>query len=122
MKSRSMNLAALVAGYADESVAGDIVVHGLAIDSREVRAGDAFVALEGTREHGITFAPMALARGAVAVLAERPEEAAAPAPASLKAGIRDSGLGKRSLSSGSMGCAKSSVRSPRVFLAIRPRR
>jgi UDP-N-acetylmuramoyl-L-alanyl-D-glutamate--2,6-diaminopimelate ligase len=83
MKSRSMSLAELVAGYADASVAGDIVVHGLAIDSREVRAGDAFVALEGTREHGITFAPMALARGAVAVLAERPEEAAASAPAVL---------------------------------------
>jgi UDP-N-acetylmuramoyl-L-alanyl-D-glutamate--2,6-diaminopimelate ligase len=83
MKSRSMNLAALVAGYANPGAAGDIVVHGLAIDSREVRAGDAFVALEGTRQHGITFAPMALARGAVAVLAERPVLAAASAPAVL---------------------------------------
>ena len=50
MKPRSMNLAALVAGYAadadpDLGAAGDIVVHGLAIDSRDVRAGDAFVAL-----------------------------------------------------------------------------
>ena len=87
MKPRSMNLAALVAGHvpADprQGAWGDIVVHGLAIDSREVRAGDAFVALEGTREHGITFAPMALARGAVAILAERPEVAAASAPAVL---------------------------------------
>jgi len=83
MKPRSMNLAALVAGYADASVAGDVLVHGLAIDSRDVRAGDAFVALEGTRQHGITFAPMALARGAVAILAERPVVAAASAPAVL---------------------------------------
>ena len=83
MKPRSMNLAALVAGDADPGAAGDIVVHGLAIDSRDVRAGDAFVALEGTRQHGITFAPMALARGAVAVLAERPEEAAASALLSI---------------------------------------
>ena len=93
MKPRSMDLAALVAGYANAGEAGDIVVHGLAIDSREVRAGDAFVALEGSRQHGITFAPMALARGAVAVLAERPVVAAASAPAfSGKAAIRDSGF------------------------------
>jgi UDP-N-acetylmuramoyl-L-alanyl-D-glutamate--2,6-diaminopimelate ligase len=95
MKNRSMSLAELLAGHADPGADGGIVVRGLAIDSREVREGDAFVALEGMREHGITFAPMALARGAVAVLAERPEEAAASAPASLgeKAGIRDSGFG-----------------------------
>jgi UDP-N-acetylmuramoyl-L-alanyl-D-glutamate--2,6-diaminopimelate ligase len=97
MKNRSMTLAELLAGHADldRGDAGAIVVSGLAIDSREVREGDAFVALEGSREHGITFAPMALARGAVAVLAERPDEAAASAPASLteKAGIRDSGFG-----------------------------
>jgi UDP-N-acetylmuramoyl-L-alanyl-D-glutamate--2,6-diaminopimelate ligase len=95
MKNRSMSLAELLAGHADPGKDGGIVVRGLAIDSREVREGDAFVALEGAREHGITFAPMALARGAVAVLAERPEEAAASAPASLRAGIRDSGFGIR---------------------------
>ena len=86
MTHRSMSLAELLAGHAadadlERGLAGDIVVRGLAIDSRHVREGDAFVALEGTREHGITFAPMALARGAVAVLAERPEETAASAPA-----------------------------------------
>ena len=95
-----MSLAELLAGHAADSDLkpgkdGGIVVRGLAIDSRDVREGDAFVALKGAREHGITFAPMALARGAVAVLAERPEEAAASAPASLgeKAGIRHSGFG-----------------------------
>ncbi|MEO6968858.1 MAG: UDP-N-acetylmuramoyl-L-alanyl-D-glutamate--2,6-diaminopimelate ligase [Rhodanobacteraceae bacterium] len=62
---------------------GDIVVSGLTQDSRKVRAGDAFVALAGARAHGITFAPMAMAQGAVAVLAE---------VAGL--GIRDSGLGE----------------------------
>ena len=82
---RAMPLADLLAGHADAGEAGDIVVRGLAIDSREVRAGDAFVALKGTRQHGITFAPMALARGAAVVLAERPEEAAASAPAVLGA-------------------------------------
>ena len=100
MTNRSMNLAALLADHAaprdaELGAAGDIVVRGLALDSREVSEGDAFVALEGSRQHGITFAPMALARGAVAVLAERPEETAASAPAFSKAeaGIRDSGFG-----------------------------
>jgi UDP-N-acetylmuramoyl-L-alanyl-D-glutamate--2,6-diaminopimelate ligase len=86
MTMRSMSLAALLADHAatrdaELGAAGGIVVRGLALDSREVREGDAFVALKGSRQHGITFAPMALARGAVAVLAERPEETAASAPA-----------------------------------------
>ncbi len=93
-----MELAALLAGHADPAdaalrAAGPIVVRGLAIDSRDVRAGDAFVALAGSRQHGITFAPMALARGAVAILAERPDEVGASAPASLEAGCEDSGIG-----------------------------
>src|SRR5579862_594538 len=83
--ARTMPLAELLAGHADAGQSGDIVVHGLTLDSRDVRAGDAFVALKGSRQHGITFAPMALARVAAVVLAERPEEAAAPAPAVLKA-------------------------------------
>ena len=48
MKNRSMSLAELLAGYAADSdlkhaADGGIVVRGLAIDSREVREGDAFV-------------------------------------------------------------------------------
>jgi UDP-N-acetylmuramoyl-L-alanyl-D-glutamate--2,6-diaminopimelate ligase len=82
-----MSLAELLAGHADAGAAGDIIVRGLALDSREIRAGDAFVALKGARHHGITFAPTALARGAAVILAERPEEAAASAPAFLELGI-----------------------------------
>jgi UDP-N-acetylmuramoyl-L-alanyl-D-glutamate--2,6-diaminopimelate ligase len=84
-----MNLADLLAGYAghaDMSAAGDIVVRGLSLDSRDIRAGDAFVALKGAKHHGITFAPTALARGAAAILAEKPETAAL-APASVATGI-----------------------------------
>ncbi|MGH8174392.1 MAG: UDP-N-acetylmuramoyl-L-alanyl-D-glutamate--2,6-diaminopimelate ligase [Rhodanobacteraceae bacterium] len=79
-----MRLADLLADvadtHADLGASGDIVVHGLALDSRDIRAGDAFVALKGAHHHGITFAPTALARGAAAILAEKPETAA-PAPA-----------------------------------------
>ena len=81
--TRAMSLHELLAGQADPGFAGDIVVRGLALDSREGREGDVFVALEGSRHHGITFAPTALARGAQAILAERPEAAGASAPALL---------------------------------------
>jgi len=85
-----MHLAELLAGHAGHActelgAAGDIIVRGLALDSREIHAGDAFVALKGARHHGITFAPTALARGAAVILAERPEETAASAPAFLDA-------------------------------------
>ncbi|MER3546691.1 MAG: UDP-N-acetylmuramoyl-L-alanyl-D-glutamate--2,6-diaminopimelate ligase, partial [Rhodanobacteraceae bacterium] len=39
-------------------------------DSRAVRAGDAFVALQGARTHGIAFASQVMDRGAAAILAE----------------------------------------------------
>jgi UDP-N-acetylmuramoyl-L-alanyl-D-glutamate--2,6-diaminopimelate ligase len=64
------SLRELLAGIAD--VAGDIRVSGLTLDSRRVRAGDAFIALNGANAHGITFAPAALAQGASAMIAEGP--------------------------------------------------
>ncbi|MGH8165120.1 MAG: Mur ligase family protein, partial [Rhodanobacteraceae bacterium] len=66
-----MHLDELLRGIAAPA-RGDIVVGGLTQDSRSVCAGDAFVALAGARAHGITFAPMAMAQGAVVVLAEEP--------------------------------------------------
>lgn len=62
----------LLMGIADAKAAGDIVVSGLALDSRQVREGDAFFALRGTRGHGISFAAGAVERGARVVLAEKP--------------------------------------------------
>ena len=64
------SLRELLAGIAD--VTGDIRVSGLTLDSRRVRAGDAFIALKGANAHGITFAPAALAQGASAMIAEGP--------------------------------------------------
>jgi UDP-N-acetylmuramoyl-L-alanyl-D-glutamate--2,6-diaminopimelate ligase len=81
-------LAELLHGIVAPAMAGDIVVHGLTLDSRRVHSGDAFVALRGGTAHGITFAPAALASGASVVIAE------APAPvALLGAGARGQGLG-----------------------------
>ena len=46
-------------------------VVGLAVDSRQVRPGDLFAALPGTRLHGAEHAAGAVRRGAVAVLTDR---------------------------------------------------
>ncbi|RDS85194.1 UDP-N-acetylmuramoyl-L-alanyl-D-glutamate--2,6-diaminopimelate ligase [Dyella psychrodurans] len=62
----------LLQGIAETTAAGPIVVSGLALDSRRVRAGDAFFALRGTRGHGIEFVAGAAQRGASVVLAEAP--------------------------------------------------
>ncbi len=75
MSVASKSLRDLLQGFAQT---GDIRVSGLTLDSRRVRAGDAFIALEGKRVHGITFAPAALAQGASAVIAEGPASAVSP--------------------------------------------
>jgi UDP-N-acetylmuramoyl-L-alanyl-D-glutamate--2,6-diaminopimelate ligase len=62
----------LLQGIAETTAAGPIVVSGLALDSRHVRAGEAFFALRGTRGHGIEFVASAVQRGASVVLAEAP--------------------------------------------------
>jgi len=68
----AMRLDDLLRGIASPD-SGDIMVTGLTQDSREVRAGDAFVALAGAANHGIEFAEAAIKKGAVAVLAEKTE-------------------------------------------------
>jgi UDP-N-acetylmuramoyl-L-alanyl-D-glutamate--2,6-diaminopimelate ligase len=68
--STPMRLDDLLAGYADVGKFADVVVRGLSLDSRVVAKGDAFVALQGGREHGVAFAPKALASGASIVIAE----------------------------------------------------
>lgn len=65
----------LLQGIAETTAAGPILISGLALDSRRVRAGDAFFALHGTRGHGIEFVAGAVQRGASVVLAEAPPRA-----------------------------------------------
>jgi UDP-N-acetylmuramoyl-L-alanyl-D-glutamate--2,6-diaminopimelate ligase len=67
----------LLLGIADAEVAAvpaaaRTIVSGLCLDSRQVRRGDAFLALRGSQEHGIRFAAGAVQRGARVVLAEAP--------------------------------------------------
>ena len=50
----------------------DVEVTGIAVDSRQVRPGDLFVAQPGARANGLVFAPEARAKGAVAACAAAP--------------------------------------------------
>jgi UDP-N-acetylmuramoyl-L-alanyl-D-glutamate--2,6-diaminopimelate ligase len=72
--SAARDLDALLDGAADAGGAGALPVRGLSLDSRLITAGDVFVALRGTRGHGIEHAAGAVARGAVAVLYEPPAD------------------------------------------------
>lgn len=60
----------------------EVTVSGLSLDSRRISPGDAYVALSGTRTHGIRFAPTALQAGAVVVLTDE-SGAADPVAADL---------------------------------------
>jgi UDP-N-acetylmuramoyl-L-alanyl-D-glutamate--2,6-diaminopimelate ligase len=58
----------------------DADVGSLAYDSRQVEAGALFVALKGLKASGADFAADAIARGAVAVVADQPPAVAGALP------------------------------------------
>jgi UDP-N-acetylmuramoyl-L-alanyl-D-glutamate--2,6-diaminopimelate ligase len=66
MQDRS--LAQLLAGLAE--LPRDVAINDLTQDGRAARPGCAFLAVRGTQEHGLKFAPQAVANGARAVLWE----------------------------------------------------
>ena len=61
------------------STYADAVITGITHDSRQVRAGDLFVAIPGLDHHGISFLEQAIANGAVAVASDAVGVAAAQA-------------------------------------------
>ncbi|MFP6746667.1 MAG: UDP-N-acetylmuramoylalanyl-D-glutamyl-2,6-diaminopimelate--D-alanyl-D-alanine ligase [Alphaproteobacteria bacterium] len=73
--------AAEAAAAVDARVSGDWRATGVSMDSRTVRAGDLFVAIQGPNFDGHRFVADALARGAVAAMvSHRPDDMAADAP------------------------------------------
>lgn len=60
----------VVAGLGVSGDPGDGSVTGITLDSRDVTPGALYVGLPGARAHGATFAPQAVAAGAVAVLTD----------------------------------------------------
>ena len=75
MRIEVSDIAGLVGGQALALAADGSLATGLAWDSREVRAGDLFVALPGERVDGYDFIGAALKAGAVCVLAQRAADA-----------------------------------------------
>ena len=72
----------------------DFVARGVAIDSREVSAGDLFVALSGARD-GHAFVPAALEAGAAGSLASQPVSGAAIIAADTLVALIDLGAAAR---------------------------
>ncbi len=65
-------LGELLAGLADAGPAAEVLVTGVAADSRRVRPGDLFLACAGRRTHGLAHLDQAIAAGAAAVAWEPP--------------------------------------------------
>ncbi|MBW3550531.1 MAG: UDP-N-acetylmuramoyl-L-alanyl-D-glutamate--2,6-diaminopimelate ligase [Proteobacteria bacterium] len=86
--SRTMPLAELLPDVA--GIPADLLIAGLAQDSRELSAGDAFVAIAGFGAHGLHFVDQARAQGASAILFEPPlpDGVSAPADAVAVPGLR----------------------------------
>ena len=80
---------------------------GVAYDSRRVSPGSVFVALRGQQADGARFAPQAVARGAVAVVAETPAPAGTDVPWIV---VRDARLALALLADGFYGSPSRSLR------------
>lgn len=63
-----VSLRELLHGIAD--AVPDVQVNGLTLDNRAVQPGMAFIALRGTRQHGLSYAAAAVQAGAAVVLYE----------------------------------------------------
>ncbi|MBN8728191.1 MAG: UDP-N-acetylmuramoyl-L-alanyl-D-glutamate--2,6-diaminopimelate ligase [Xanthomonadales bacterium] len=82
--ARAMGVSELLHGRADPGAAGGMRLRGLALDSRRIAPGEAFVALAGgAHAHGLAFARDAAANGATLVLAEPARGLAVPADLSV---------------------------------------
>ena len=64
-----------------EGLSADLAITGLVQDSRELKPGDAFVAIGGFGTHGLAFADQVRDAGAAAILFEPPAPDELPAPA-----------------------------------------
>jgi UDP-N-acetylmuramyl-tripeptide synthetase len=90
-----MKLEELVRGVPGATLegSGDVEITGIAYDSRRVRAGDLFVAVEGLQADGHAFVSDALTRGAIAVAVDREVKVPAGTPlvrmASTRSGLAE---------------------------------
>ncbi len=71
-----MKLQQLLQNISDIPATQDVVVKGLSLNSKQLQAGDLFIALAGKNTDGRTYIPDAIKKGAVAVLAQANAEEA----------------------------------------------
>ncbi|GGA84918.1 UDP-N-acetylmuramoyl-L-alanyl-D-glutamate--2,6-diaminopimelate ligase [Arenimonas soli] len=83
--TRAMPLHQLLEGLALAPTGLDPLVSGLGADSRDLRAGDAFIALAGESTHGLRHLDQAQAAGASVILFEPPAPEALKLPANAVA-------------------------------------
>lgn len=69
----SRDLSTVLSWFGIKSPELDIEVTGLCLDSRKIKPGEIFIALNGTDNHGIDFAYQVQRAGAAAILAETVE-------------------------------------------------
>ncbi len=65
-----MNLSELLEGITEETVnaKNNFAIEGLALDCREVKKGFVFIALSGSKDHGLKYVEQAIKNGALAVV------------------------------------------------------
>jgi len=69
-QAKSITLKELLADVCEVEYFPEIEIRGLTLDSRKVKPGYAFVALEGQLDHGLVYAEAALNKGAVVVICD----------------------------------------------------
>ncbi len=69
-KLHSIKLSVLLEGIAEVMPEADCNITSLTLDSREAKSGTLFVALKGTRQHGLDYAAAVERQGAVAIIWE----------------------------------------------------
>ncbi|WP_239501265.1 Mur ligase domain-containing protein, partial [Streptococcus pneumoniae] len=68
--------------------AGEIIVSGLSVDSRQVAPGHVFFALAGAKTDGSRFIDQAVSKGAVAIVGEHVPQASISVPFVVAANAR----------------------------------
>lgn len=87
--------AAEIAAATDGAASADFAVGGVAFDSREVGAGDLFIALPGETTDGHRFVAQALAQGAAGVLVSQPVDGPHVLVADTRAALDALGIAAR---------------------------
>ncbi len=87
-----MKLSELLKGFS--VIEGDREISGLALDSRQVKQGNAFVAVAGVENHGLKYAQQAIDRGAAVIIYEAPviEEMLVDLSKVILIGLKELGL------------------------------